>query len=65
VDSHGTASQLGTPADIGNAVALLCSEEANWSTGQLIDMDGCASLMDAHLPLELQGIAAPKQAEAA
>src|SRR6202023_2958611 len=24
--------RLGTPADVGNAVALLCSEEANWIT---------------------------------
>ena len=28
--------RLGTPADIGNAVALLCSEEADWITGQVI-----------------------------
>lgn len=57
--------RLGTPADIGNAVALICSPEANWITGQLIDVDGGASLMDAHLPLEFQGVAKPKQAEAA
>ena len=46
--------RLGTPADIGNAVALLCSDEASWITGQLINVDGGASLMDAHLPLEIQ-----------
>jgi NAD(P)-dependent dehydrogenase (short-subunit alcohol dehydrogenase family) len=46
--------RLGTPADVGNAVALLCSEEASWITGQLIEVDGGASLMDAHLPLEIQ-----------
>ena len=46
--------RLGTPADIGNAVSLLCSTEAAWITGQLIDVDGGASLMDAHLPLEIQ-----------
>jgi NAD(P)-dependent dehydrogenase (short-subunit alcohol dehydrogenase family) len=46
--------RLGTPADIGKAVVLLCSEEAGWITGQLIDVDGGASLMDAHLPLEIQ-----------
>jgi NAD(P)-dependent dehydrogenase (short-subunit alcohol dehydrogenase family) len=57
--------RLGTPADIGNAVALICSEEASWITGQLIDVDGGASLVDAHLPLEFQGIAKAKTAEAA
>jgi hypothetical protein len=41
--------RLGTPADIGNAVALLCSEEAGWITGQLIAVDGGAGLMDASL----------------
>ena len=56
--------RLGTPADIGNAVALLCSEEAGWITGQLIDVDGGASLMDAHLPLSIQQ-ATPKTADAA
>jgi enoyl-[acyl-carrier protein] reductase III len=55
--------RLGTPADIGNAVALLCSDEAGWITGQLIDVDGGASLMDAHLPLSIQQV--PKAAEAA
>ena len=46
--------RLGTPADIGNAVALLCSEEAGWITGQLIAVDGGAGLMDAALPLAIQ-----------
>jgi enoyl-[acyl-carrier protein] reductase III len=57
--------RLGTPADIGNAVALICSEEAAWITGQLIDVDGGASLVDAHLPLEFQGISKAKSAETA
>jgi NAD(P)-dependent dehydrogenase (short-subunit alcohol dehydrogenase family) len=57
--------RLGTPADIGNAVALICSPEAAWITGQLIDVDGGASLVDAHLPLEFQGIAKAKTAGAA
>ena len=57
--------RLGTPADIGNAVALICSPDAAWITGQLIDVDGGASLMNAHLPLEFQGVAKPKKAEAA
>jgi enoyl-[acyl-carrier protein] reductase III len=57
--------RLGTPADIGNAVALICSPEAAWITGQLIDVDGGASLVDAHLPLEFQGIAKAKTTSAA
>ena len=57
--------RLGTPADIGNAVALICSEEAGWITGQLIDVDGGASLVDAHLPLEFQGIAKTAKAQGA
>src|SRR5947207_3118906 len=48
--------RLGLPADLGNAVTLLCSAEANWITGQVLDVDGGASLMDAHLPLEVQQI---------
>ena len=46
--------RLGTPADIGNAAALLCSEDAGWITGQVIAVDGGASLMDTVLPLEIQ-----------
>jgi NAD(P)-dependent dehydrogenase (short-subunit alcohol dehydrogenase family) len=46
--------RLGTPADVGNAVTLLCSEEAGWITGQVIAVDGGASLMDGALPLEIQ-----------
>jgi NAD(P)-dependent dehydrogenase (short-subunit alcohol dehydrogenase family) len=57
--------RLGTPADIGNAVALICSEEAGWITGQMIDVDGGASLVDAHLPLEFQGISTGRSAHAA
>jgi NAD(P)-dependent dehydrogenase (short-subunit alcohol dehydrogenase family) len=54
--------RLGTPADIGNAVALICSKEASWVTGQLIEVDGGASLVDAHLPLEFQGVPRPTRA---
>jgi len=46
--------RLGTPADVGNAVLLLASEEAGWITGQVIAVDGGASLMDTVLPLGMQ-----------
>ena len=46
--------RLGTPADVGNVAALLCSEDAAWITGQVISADGGASLMDTVLPLEMQ-----------
>jgi NAD(P)-dependent dehydrogenase (short-subunit alcohol dehydrogenase family) len=46
--------RLGTPADVGNAVALLCSPEASFITGQVITVDGGASLMGALMPLEIQ-----------
>jgi len=46
--------RLTTPADVGNAVALLCSEEAGWITGQVIAVDGGAGLMDTAFPLEIQ-----------
>ncbi|MCI0390422.1 MAG: SDR family oxidoreductase [Acidobacteria bacterium] len=46
--------RLTSPADVGNAVALLCSEEAKWITGQTIAVDGGGSLMDTVFPLEIQ-----------
>jgi enoyl-[acyl-carrier protein] reductase III len=46
--------RLGTPADIGNAVALFCSKEAEWITGQVVAVDGGMGLMDAALPLAVQ-----------
>ena len=55
---HGSGwtpmGRMGTPADIGNAVALLCSPDSAWITGQLIHADGGASLVDTLLPLEIQ-----------
>jgi NAD(P)-dependent dehydrogenase (short-subunit alcohol dehydrogenase family) len=55
---HGSGwtpmGRMGTPADIGNVVALLCSPDADWITGQLIYADGGASLADTLLPLEVQ-----------
>lgn len=44
----------GTPADIANVCALLCSEEAGFVTGQAISVDGGSSLMNPHFPLALQ-----------
>jgi NAD(P)-dependent dehydrogenase (short-subunit alcohol dehydrogenase family) len=46
--------RLGTPADVGNVVSLLCSEEAGWVTGQLIYADGGASLMNPEVPPQIQ-----------
>jgi NAD(P)-dependent dehydrogenase (short-subunit alcohol dehydrogenase family) len=46
--------RLGTPADIGDVVVLLCSEKARWITGQIIYADGGASLMNPEVPPEIQ-----------
>src|SRR5437867_4027691 len=46
--------RLGTPADIGNAVMLLCMDEASFITGQILHVDGGTSIMDTVLPLEIQ-----------
>ena len=46
--------RVGTPADIGNAVTLLCMDEASFITGQTLYVDGGASLMDPVFPLDLQ-----------
>jgi len=45
---------MGAPADIGNVVALLCSDEASWITGQTIYADGGGSLMNSDFPLDFQ-----------
>jgi enoyl-[acyl-carrier protein] reductase III len=46
--------RVATPADIGNAVSLLCTDEAGFITGQTIHVDGGACLMDTVFPLEIQ-----------
>jgi NAD(P)-dependent dehydrogenase (short-subunit alcohol dehydrogenase family) len=46
--------RLGTPADIGNALALFCSKEAGWITGQVVAADGGMGLMEPALPLAVQ-----------
>lgn len=44
----------GTPGDVADVCALLCSDEARFMTGHAISADGGASLMNAHFPLALQ-----------
>ena len=46
--------RLGTPEDVGNVVALFCSDNARWITGQVIYADGGASLMNPEVPPEIQ-----------
>ena len=46
--------RLGTPEDIANVVALFCSEQASWITGQVIYADGGSSLMNPEVPSEIQ-----------
>lgn len=46
--------RLGTPEDIGRVVALLCSEDAGWITGQVIFADGGSSLLNPEVPPEIQ-----------
>lgn len=46
--------RMGRPEDIGDAVALLCMEEAGFITGQTLYVDGGASIMDTNFPLEIQ-----------
>jgi NAD(P)-dependent dehydrogenase (short-subunit alcohol dehydrogenase family) len=46
--------RLGTPEDIADAVKLLCSPEAGFITGQILHVDGGASIMDPVYPLEIQ-----------
>lgn len=57
-DWHGRGwtpmGRLGTPADVGDVIALLCSEKARWITEQVIYADGGASLMNPEVPPELQ-----------
>jgi enoyl-[acyl-carrier protein] reductase III len=45
--------RLTTPADVGDAVALLCSEQAGFITGQILAVDGGASLACPDLPMNL------------
>ena len=53
-DGWTPMGRLGTPTDIGKVAALLCSEDADWITGQVIYADGGASLMNPEVPPEIQ-----------
>lgn len=46
--------KVGTPANIGGAVAALCTDDAGWITGQTIVADGGTTLMNAEVPLFFQ-----------
>jgi NAD(P)-dependent dehydrogenase (short-subunit alcohol dehydrogenase family) len=46
--------RLATTAEVANACALLCSEEASFITGQNITVDGGMSLMGSDFPLAVQ-----------
>lgn len=48
--------RMGTPADVGDAVSLLCAPEASWITGQTLHADGGSSLMNSDFPLRIQGL---------
>ncbi|MBJ7289320.1 SDR family NAD(P)-dependent oxidoreductase [Williamsia sp.] len=37
--------RTGTPADVANAVVFLCSDNASWMTGEVLDLNGGAHLM--------------------
>jgi enoyl-[acyl-carrier protein] reductase III len=46
--------RLTTPADVGDVVALLCSDQAGFVTGQTLHVDGGASLASPDFPMEFQ-----------
>jgi NAD(P)-dependent dehydrogenase (short-subunit alcohol dehydrogenase family) len=54
LEGWNPTGRQGTPADIGGAVAALCSDDAAWITGQTIVADGGASLMSPEVPLVFQ-----------
>jgi enoyl-[acyl-carrier protein] reductase III len=46
--------RLTTPEDVGHAVVLLSTSHASYITGQVVHVDGGASLMDPSFPLAIQ-----------
>jgi enoyl-[acyl-carrier protein] reductase III len=46
--------RLTAPDDVGRVVALLCTGHAGFVTGQIVHVDGGASLMDPSFPLAIQ-----------
>ena len=48
--------RLGTPADIGNAAVMMCTELSSFITGQNVHVDGGGSVMMPDFPLNIQGI---------
>jgi NAD(P)-dependent dehydrogenase (short-subunit alcohol dehydrogenase family) len=46
--------RLTTPADVGDVVALLCSEQSGFVTGQTLHVDGGGSLASPDFPMEFQ-----------
>jgi enoyl-[acyl-carrier protein] reductase III len=46
--------RLATPADVGAAVGMLCGRGADLVTGQILHVDGGASIMDPLAPLPVQ-----------
>ncbi|HZR81602.1 MAG TPA: SDR family oxidoreductase [Candidatus Binatia bacterium] len=54
--------RLTTPQDVGRAVALLSTGHADFVTGQILYVDGGASLMDPSFPLAIQWPGAARHA---
>jgi enoyl-[acyl-carrier protein] reductase III len=44
-DEHTPLGRVGQPDDIAKAVAMLCSDDASWITGQVVVCDGGLSLL--------------------
>jgi len=40
-------NRVGEPVDIANAVLFMASDEANWITGTILDVDGGKSASEA------------------